>query len=89
MVRPTLVFAGKDPVYTREALVAGVEGTMVVKCTITVEGTVERCRVLKGVPHMNDAVVEALSSRRYTPVLFEGKRTAVDYVFTVRLQLPR
>jgi TonB family protein len=88
MVRPSLL-SGHEPVYTREALVAHVEGTMVVKCTITTEGVVERCRVLKGLPHMNASVVDALESRRYTPVMWEGKPTAVDYIFNVQLVLPR
>ncbi|WP_257456138.1 protein kinase domain-containing protein [Archangium lipolyticum] len=87
---PRLVqLEGKDIVYTREALAARVEGLMVVKCVITRQGRVDNCRVIKGLPHMNEAVVASLQSRLYKPIALEGKPVAVDYVFTVRLVAPR
>ncbi|AKJ05446.1 serine/threonine-protein kinase [Archangium gephyra] len=88
MPRP-VELRGKDIVYTREALAARVEGTMVVKCTITQKGQVENCRVIKGLPHMNEAVVQSLQSRTYKPILLQGKAVAVDYVFNIRLVAPR
>jgi serine/threonine-protein kinase len=88
MPRPVEV-KGKDIVYTREALAARVEGTMVVKCTITQKGQVENCRVIKGLPHMNEAVVQSLHSRVYKPILLQGKAVAVDYVFNIRVVAPR
>ncbi|WPB80716.1 TonB family protein [Archangium violaceum] len=88
MPRPVEV-KGKDIVYTREALQARVEGTMVVKCTITKKGEVENCRVIKGLPHMNEAVVQSLQARTYKPIQLQGKPVAVDYVFNIRLVAPR
>ncbi|HYO51852.1 TonB family protein [Archangium sp.] len=88
MARPVEV-KGQDIVYTREALAARVEGTMVVKCTITQKGNVENCRVMRGLPHMNEAVVQSLQSRLYKPILLQGKPVAVDYVFNIRLVAPR
>ncbi|HSP78216.1 MAG TPA: TonB family protein [Myxococcaceae bacterium] len=80
---------GKDIIYTREALAAKVQGSMVLKCVITRKGRVENCRVLKGLPFMNEAVVEALESRVYQPITLQGRPVAVDYVFNIRLVLPR
>jgi eukaryotic-like serine/threonine-protein kinase len=80
---------GRDIVYTREALAARVEGTMLLKCVITPKGSVEGCRVIKGLPHMNEAVVQALQSRVYKPILVQGQAVAVDYPFTIRLVAPR
>ncbi|MFY0569177.1 protein kinase domain-containing protein [Archangium lansingense] len=88
MPRPVEV-KGKDIVYTREALAARVSGTMVVKCTITKKGLVENCRVIKGLPHMNEAVVQSLLARVFKPMLLNGKAVAVDYVFNIRLVAPR
>jgi serine/threonine-protein kinase len=88
MPRP-VELQGKDIVYTREAMAARVEGTMVVKCTITKKGQVENCRVIKGLPHMNEAVVQSLQSRTYKPILLRGQAVAVDYVFNIRLVAPR
>lgn len=80
--------AGADPVYTRAALEAGVEGTMAAKCVITAAGEVEDCRIVKGLPHLNRAVLDALERQRYTPVTFHGQPVAVEYVFTFRMVIP-
>jgi serine/threonine-protein kinase len=80
---------GKEITYTREALAAKVQGVMLVRCTITKQGKVQNCRVLKPVPHMEATVVEALQSRVYKPIQYKGQIVAVDYVFNIKLQLPR
>lgn len=88
MTRPTKV-SGPEPQYTREALESRVAGTMIIKCVITVEGRVERCRIIKPLPHMERAVLDALTSSRYKPVTFQGRPVQVDYTFTLNFKLPR
>ncbi|AKQ67346.1 Ferric siderophore transport system, periplasmic binding protein TonB [Myxococcus hansupus] len=75
--------------YTHQALAARVEGTMIAKCVITVRGDVTDCRVIKGLAHMNESVLEALHNRRYSPVEFQGRPVSVSYTFTLKLKLPR
>ena len=87
MNRPSMT-GGRDPIYTKEALAARVEGLMIVRCTINVTGAITNCRVIKELPHMKQAVLDALYSRRYTPVLFNGQPVNVDYVFNIKLVLP-
>jgi TonB family protein len=89
MTRPVLVERGKPVQYSREALEAKVDGTMIVRCTITTEGRVERCVVLKTLPFLEQAVLENLYSSRYTPVTFQGKPVSVGYTFNVRLAPPK
>lgn len=74
--------------YPTPALQAHVEGTMIVQCVITTAGSVEQCRTIKPLPYMEDAVLKALTSRRYTPVLVDGSPVAVKYVFQIRMVLP-
>jgi serine/threonine-protein kinase len=88
MSRP-VELEGRDIVYTREALEAKIQGTMAVKCVITREGQVQDCRVLKGLPYMNEAVVQSLESRRFKPATLQGKPLSISYVFNIRLVLPR
>ena len=88
MTRPMLL-SGRDPIYTAQAREAKVEGTMVARCTITTAGSVTNCRILKSLPHMEKSVLDALYSRRYTPVMWEGKPVAVNYVFNIRLVMPK
>lgn len=75
--------------YTHQALAARVEGTMIAKCVITVRGDVKDCRIIKGLPHMNESVLDALHNRRYSPVQYQGRTVSVSYVFTLKLKLPR
>jgi serine/threonine-protein kinase len=88
MTRPVLVERGKPVSYTSQALEARVEGTMIVRCTITIDGHVERCAVLKTLPFLEKEVLESLYSSRYAPVTYQGKPVAVGYTFSVKLVPP-
>lgn len=85
---PPRLLSGRAPVYTREAVAARVEGAAEVECVITTDGTATGCRLLRSIPHMGPAVLEAMASRRYTPALQDGRPVAVSYVFRLDLVLP-
>jgi protein TonB len=87
MTRPTLV-TKREPAYPREALVAKIGGLMLVKCIITTEGSLRACRIVKGLPYMDQPVLAALAAWKYTPVLFQGSPVSVEYVIPVRLVPP-
>jgi len=87
MTRPKLLEM-VEPVYTREARDANVKGLFLAKCVITSAGSLQKCRVVKGLPMMDQAVLSALARWRYTPVIYQGKPVAVDYVIQVRLAGP-
>jgi len=89
MTRPVLMQPGRPITYTREAIAARVEGVSIVRCVITAEGAVERCKVIKPLPFMDEAVLEHLQSQRFQPVTYQGKPVSVGYNFSVRLTLPR
>lgn len=86
---PPAMISGPSPEYTQEAIDSGVQGLMQVRCIVTVAGMVRNCKVLKGLPYMNSAVLEALVRRHYTPALAQGKPVDVYYTFNVRLRLPQ
>ena len=86
---PPKVLSGPNPEYTEKALEREVEGLMVVKCVVTVEGAVHDCRVVQTLPFMDRAVITALEHRRYSPALLQGKPVEVNYTFKIRLTLPR
>jgi protein TonB len=85
---PPQLLSGAQLQYTREALEARVSGTAIARCTITREGDVENCRIIRGLPHMDAAVLDALTNRHYRPVSFQGQPVSVSYTFHVRLELP-
>lgn len=86
MDRPRLV-AGPAPEYPRQAREAKVEGTMLVKCVITTSGALRDCRIIKGLPFMEQPVLAALSQQRYTPVTFQGRPVDVEYVIPFKFKM--
>ncbi len=89
-MNPPARMQGPPLEYTQKALEREVEGTMLVRCIVDVDGSVRDCRVLKSVPFMDRAVVEVLERSRYKPATRrgDGKPVAVDYTFTIQLKLP-
>jgi protein TonB len=85
--RPVRI-AGSDPTYTREALQARVLGKVLVKCVVMTDGSVRNCRIIKGLPYMDQAVLQALAAQRYTPATFQGRPVSVNYLFTFNFTLP-
>jgi len=79
--------AGATPQYTEKALENAIEGTMVVKCAVTAEGAVNSCRVLKSLPFMDRAAIDALEKWRFKPYMVGGTPVDVDYTFRLKLTL--
>lgn len=84
MTRPQRV-SGREPQLTPEARAERVRGTALVRCVVTREGRVTNCRLLNGLPYMEQELLEALSTWRVTPVMAQGKPLDVDYTFVVRI----
>jgi serine/threonine-protein kinase len=87
MSQPRLI-SSVDPVFPREAIVARVEGTVIAKCTIMTSGSLESCRIIKGLPFMDKPMLDALLQRKYTPVMYKGAPVAVQYVFSTHIIHP-
>jgi periplasmic protein TonB len=79
---------GPEPAYPREAREARVEGTLLAKCVITTEGALRSCRIIKSLPFLDEPVLAALARRRYAPVMFQGHAVNVEYVISLRFELP-
>ena len=88
MTAPSML-SGPNPEYTDEAVERGVEGTMTLRCIVDAQGRVHGCKVQKGLPFMDRAVIKALESRKYKPAMSQGKPVDVFYTFTLRLKLPQ
>jgi len=75
------------PVYPELAMKAGVQGIVIVEATIDTRGRVVGATVLKGVPMLDDAALEAVRKWVYTPTLLDGVPTPVIMTVTVRFTL--
>jgi protein TonB len=87
VAKPVLV-SQAPMVFTREAYEHNVGGIALVKCIIELDGSVSQCRIVKGLPYMNEAILGSVSRWRYTPVLYKGHPQRVEMVIPVRVHPP-
>nr|WP_240807687.1 energy transducer TonB [Polyangium spumosum] len=87
MGRPVLIGGPAQPPYPNEARSARVEGTVIAQCTITTEGRLRDCRILKGHPFLDSAVNTTLAQQRYSPMTYGGRPVSVRYNLTFKFKL--
>lgn len=75
------------PVYPEIAREARIQGIVIVECTISPRGTVSGVKILRGIPLLNDAALDAVRQWVYTPTLLNGIPVPVIMTVTVTFQL--
>jgi protein TonB len=80
-VAPPKLLTRVAPAYPRFAVEARVEGVVVLEAVVDPEGRVEDVRVLRSIPLLDQAAMDAVKQWRYAPVLVNGQ--AVSCVLTV------
>jgi protein TonB len=88
--RPMQLVSGSGPSYPPAAKAEGIEGAVVVRYGVSVDGRVVNARVESATPEglFEEAALAAVRSWRYNPALKDGEPVAVDNVVsTVRFQL--
>lgn len=76
-----------DPVYPAEAQAARVQGVVIVEAIIDQQGNVVKTQVLRSVPMLDAAAVDAVSQWKFTPTLLNGVPTSVVMTMTVNFSL--
>jgi len=66
------------PLYPKYAQEAHITGTVVMKATITDQGTIEGIQVLSGPKILAPAAVDAVKTWKYRPYLLNGQPVAVE-----------
>jgi len=69
------------PVYPKFAIAARIQGRLVVDAIIDVDGRVKGVRVIKSVPPLDQAAVDAVRRWEYAPALVDG--TPVEVIMSV------
>lgn len=75
------------PVYPPLARSGQVEGVVILEAVISVRGEVERVRVLRSMPLLDAAAIDAVQRWRYTPTLLNGIPVPVLITVTVHFTL--
>lgn len=76
-VRPPVKIVDIPPVRPEPAERAGVRGIVILEVTIDVDGTVKDARVLRSIPMLDSAALEAVRQWRYEPTTIDGKPVPV------------
>jgi protein TonB len=75
------------PVYPPMAKQARVEGTVILEATINAQGRVTDVKVLRGIPLLDNAAMDAVRQWRYSPTLLNGTPVPVVMTVTVNFRL--
>ena len=75
------------PVYPGIARAARVEGVVILEAVIGEDGSVSDVRVLRSIPLLDAAAMEAVRQWRFTPTLLNGKAVPVVMTVTVAFKL--
>ena len=76
-----------NPVYPDIAKQARVQGVVILECTISPQGKVTDVKVLRGIPLLDAAAIEAVKQWVYTPTLLNGVPVPVIMTVTVNFRL--
>ncbi|MGB8959226.1 MAG: energy transducer TonB [Candidatus Aminicenantales bacterium] len=76
-----------DPVYPEAARKARVEGTVIVEAKADENGDVVDARILRSIPILNQAAIDAVKQWKYEPLIIDGKPRKVIFTVTVRFSL--
>ena len=71
---------------SKGAYEARAAGIVLAKCVVDLDGRLCDCAILRGVPGMDEGVLDALDGVRYTPVVFKGQATPVTMVIPIRIR---
>jgi protein TonB len=78
-----------EPIYPSIAKVAGVQGAVLIKATISTEGKIEQAQVVSGSPWLSKAALDAIQQWRYRPYYLNDKPVEVETEITVMFTLTR
>ena len=86
-VKAPLKIKDVPPVYPSFAIHARAQGVVIIEAEIGADGRVKDARVLRSIPILDQAALDAVRQWEYTPTLFNGVPHAVLMVVTVTFHL--
>ena len=76
-----------DPAYPEIARQARVDGTVIIEATTDIYGRVQNIKVLRSIPLLDQAAIDAVRQWVYEPMIINGRPRGVIFTVTVRFQL--
>jgi TonB family protein len=75
------------PVYPADARTAGISGVVIIEAVIDEKGDIRDARVLRSIPLLDQAALDAVRQWRFTPTLLNGAPVPVISTFSVNFSL--
>jgi protein TonB len=82
-IKQPLKIADVKPVYPDEARAAGVQGVVILELRIGTDGSVADAKVLRSIPMLDQAALDAVRQWRYAPTLLNGE--PVELIMTITI----
>jgi TonB family protein len=82
-IKPPVKTTHVDAVYPADALASGVGGVVILQATIDTVGNVVAAQVLKSIPMLDQAAIDAVEQWKFEPTLLNGVPTPLIMTVTV------
>jgi len=86
-IRPPMKTKHVNPVYPPDAQAERVQGMVIIEVTIGETGQVSDARILRSIPLLDDAAVDAVRQWEFSPTLLNGAPVAIIMTVTVQFSL--
>ena len=86
-VQESKLISRVDPVYPDMALRARIEALVMLEVTVNETGEVDKIRIIRGHPMLDQAAIDAVKQWRYAPTLLNGEPVPVVATATVVFKL--
>jgi TonB family protein len=86
-IQPPRLIKQVDPVYPEIARQSRVEGVVILEATTDIYGRVQSVKVLRSIPLLDQAAIDAVRQWVYEPMIIEGRPRGVVFTVTVRFTL--
>ena len=86
-VKPPKKIKHVNPVYPPEAKEAGIEGVVVIETIIDKQGKVAHAEVVRSVPELDQAALDAVRQWEFEPSYVRGKAVSVRMTVTINFTL--
>jgi protein TonB len=86
-IKPPTKIRDVRPNYTPEAMRARVQGVVIAEVTVDAAGMVRDARLLRSIPMLDDAALEAVRQWQFTPTMLNGAPVPVVLTVTVNFTL--
>jgi protein TonB len=87
-VKPPIKLIDVKPVYPEDARAAGIEGVIILGIVIGQDGSVIETRVLRSIPELDQAAIDAVSQWQFKPTVLNGEPVEVEMAVTTNFTLP-